>query len=226
MIYAIADLHLDSSGEKPMDIFGENWIGHDKKIFDSWNKNIKEDDLVLLPGDISWGLKLEDARRYLEIIDSLPGTKIITKGNHDYWWSSMSKLNALQLKKTIFLNNTSYEYKGIGICGTRGWMDKSSSEYKSDMENIYSREMGRLRNSIESSKAERKIVLLHYPPFDGNKNLNDFGKIALEYKAEVLLYGHLHGEGHREVVEGNFDGMEVICVSSDFINFEVKKIWD
>ena len=123
MIYAIADLHLDSSGEKPMDIFGENWIGHDKKIFDSWNKNIKEDDLVLLPGDISWGLKLEDARRDLEIIDSLPGTKIITKGNHDYWWSSMSKLNALQLKKTIFLNNTSYEYNGIGICGTRGWMD-------------------------------------------------------------------------------------------------------
>lgn len=225
MIYAIADLHLDHSGEKPMDIFGSNWVGHEKKIEESWRKNITSEDLVLLPGDISWGLKLSDATCDLLFIDSLPGTKLITKGNHDYWWSSLSKLNALNLKSIHFIHNNSYSYKDISICGTRAWMDKSSKEYKKDMDNIYMRELGRLRNSLEKAEFENKIAMLHYPPFNEKKELNEFGLMCRDYGVSILLYGHLHGEGHREIVEGNFDGMNVICVSSDYINFEVKKIW-
>ena len=122
MIYAIADLHFDFSKEKPMDIFGENWVGHEEKIINNWIDLIKDEDLILLPGDISWALKLNEAIDDLNRIDELPGKKVIIKGNHDYWWSSLLKLNSLNFKSIFFLQNNSYVFNEFGIAGTRGWI--------------------------------------------------------------------------------------------------------
>ena len=121
MIYAIGDLHLDHSKEKPMDIFGENWIDHEEKIIKNWKEKISDEDLVLIPGDISWALRLEEAAFDLELLDKLPGKKVFIKGNHDYWWQSLNKINKLGFGSLYFIQNTSYIYQGIGIAGSRGW---------------------------------------------------------------------------------------------------------
>ena len=224
MIYAIADLHLDASGEKPMDIFGENWIDHDKKIIKSWNENIKDDDLVLLPGDISWGLKLEDAISDLEFIDSLPGTKIITKGNHDYWWSSLNKMNNLGYKTINFIHNNSFEYKGYSICGTRGWAARDSFEFSENDEKIYLREVQRLKNSLDSCVNKKIIAMIHYPPFNQDLGVNEFSQTLSDYKVEKCVYGHLHGKGHKFSYEGDLEGVDYHFVASDFLDFKLKII--
>lgn len=224
MIYAIGDLHFDFSKEKPMDIFGLNWENHEEKIIDNWKKTVKEDDLVLLPGDISWGLKLEDARLDLERIDNLPGIKIISKGNHDYWWSSMNKMEFLNLKKTKFLHNNSYEYGDYSIVGTRGWAARDSFEFSENDEKIYMREVGRLKNSLDTAKNKKIIAMLHYPPFNQDLTPNEFSKTLSEYGVEKCVYGHLHGKGHKFKFEGEFLGVEYIFVASDYLDFDLKLI--
>ncbi|MGI5949037.1 metallophosphoesterase [Peptoniphilus sp.] len=224
MIYAIGDLHFDFSKEKPMDIFGLNWENHEEKIIDNWKKTVKEDDLVLLPGDISWGLKLEDARLDLERIDNLPGIKIISKGNHDYWWSSMNKMESLNLKKTKFLHNNSYEYGDYSIVGTRGWAARDSFEFSENDEKIYMREVGRLKNSLDTAKNKKIIAMLHYPPFNQDLTPNEFSKTLSEYGVEKCVYGHLHGKGHKFKFEGEFLGVEYIFVASDYLDFDLKLI--
>ncbi len=230
MIYAIADLHLDSLGEKPMDIFGENWIDHEEKIFAWWAENIADEDLVLLPGDISWALKLEESRLDLEKIDRLPGRKIIIKGNHDYWWESFNKVKNMGFKSIGFLQNTSEIYGNYVVAGTRGWSnidsDRDSEDVKDHNQKIFARELNRLRLSLESirSKGLEKIVILHYPPFDIDSKPNEFMDIMLEFGVKTCIYGHLHGDGHKYVVEGEIGGIQFHCVASDYIDFVPKLI--
>lgn len=225
MIFGIADLHFDSIGDKSMDIFGENWIDHENKIIKNWKNTITKDDLVLLPGDISWGLRLEDAYEDLLKIEKLPGKKIIMKGNHDYWWESLRKINNLGLETIEFLQNNSFVYENIAIAGTRGWspVDENSDSHN---KKIFARELNRLRLSLDSIEKfqEKIIVLLHYPPFNYNGEPNEFVDIMKEYGVQICLYGHLHSDGHRYVVEGNINGIEFHCISSDFIDFIPKKI--
>jgi len=226
-IFAIADLHFDGKKEKPMNIFGENWIDHEEKIMKNWRETVSTDDLVLVPGDISWATKLEDAFVDLKKIDELPGTKIIGKGNHDYWWSTSNKLDSLGLKSIKFLKNNSYEYDSVSICGTRGWdtMEEHSEEVSN--KKIYLREMNRLKISLESAKNSNNtlIVMLHYPPFDNNGLPNEFFKVLREYKAKLCIYGHLHGEeGHKNIREGMIESITVHCVSSDYMDFKLKRI--
>lgn len=226
MIFAIGDLHFDSSKEKPMDIFGENWIDHEEKIIENWNEKVSDDDLVLIPGDISWALKLNQAKYDLERIDKLPGKKVISKGNHDYWWVSLNKLRNLGLDSIFFIQNTSYLYQNTGIAGTRGWISKDSEDFDENDLKVYSRELHRLRLSLETmdKNADEKIVMIHYPPFNLNLEPNDFHEIMLEYKVKTCIYGHLHSDGHRFAREGNIDGIEYHCVSSDYIDFNPKLI--
>ena len=224
-IWAIGDLHMDNSGEKPMDIFGPKWINHEEKIFEFWKENIKEDDLILLPGDISWALHLEDVTHDLDKIEKLKGRKIISKGNHDYWWASNNKLKGLGYKTIEFINNNSLNWKDISICGTRGWIDKSSREFQSKDLKIFNRELLRMENSFKYRTGEKIIAMVHYPPFNADKELNEMGKLIVKYKPFICIYGHLHGEGHSEVVEGKFEETQFICVSSDFIDFKAVKIW-
>ncbi len=226
-IFAIADLHLDSKKEKPMNIFGDNWINHEDKITENWKKQVHKDDLVLVPGDISWAAKLGEAMEDLRKIDELPGTKIIGKGNHDYWWSTSNKLDNLGLKTVKFLKNNSYEFEGVTICGTRGWDTMEEHSGEESNEKIYLREMNRLKISLESAKKSKnaKIVMLHYPPFDSDGLPNDFFKIVKKYNADICIYGHLHGEeGHKNVREGLIDYISVHCVSSDYMDFKLKRI--
>ena len=227
MIYGIGDLHFDYSKDKPMDIFGDNWIDHDKQIIKFWNENIENEDLILIPGDISWALKLEDAYYDLKRIDELPGTKVFVKGNHDYWWQSLNKINNLNLESLVFLQNSSYVFKDYAIAGTRGWSARDSEGFSDSDEKVFRREVLRLKMSLDSipKNIEKKIVMLHYPPFNNkDQTPNEFVEVMKEYNVDICLYGHLHAGGHKYAVEGNIYGIDFHCISSDFINFEPKLI--
>lgn len=226
-IFAIADLHFDFKKEKPMNVFGDNWINHEEKIMNSWKEQVGSDDLVLIPGDISWASKLDEAVDDLKRIHDLPGVKIIGKGNHDYWWSTSNKLDKLGFHTIKFLKNNSYEYEGVTICGTRGWDTMEEHSEEASNEKIYLREMNRLKLSLEAGAKSNnvKIVMLHYPPFDSDGHPNEFFQILKEYSADVCIYGHLHGEeGHKNAKEGIIDKISVHCVSSDYIDFKPKRI--
>ncbi|HLR35584.1 MAG TPA: metallophosphoesterase [Tissierellales bacterium] len=226
MIYAIGDLHLDFRKEKPMDVFGSEWINHEEKIFDSWEKLVREDDLVLVPGDISWAMKLEDSYEDLKRIDELPGKKIMSKGNHDYWWQGLKKMNGLNLETINFLQNNSFVYNKIGIAGSRGWASKGSEDFDAHDEKVFRRELIRLDLSLSSidRTIDKKIVLLHYPPFNSKLKPNEFVDIMKKYNVDICIYGHLHAEGHKYAVEGEVEGVEFHCVASDYINFMPKVI--
>lgn len=226
LIYGIGDLHLDFSKEKPMDIFGKHWADHENKIFNNWKELIKDEDLVLLPGDISWALKISEAYYDLKKIDELPGKKIITKGNHDYWWEGPKKLKELDLTTIRFIQNDYYIHENIGIFGTRGWISEDMENFDSQDEKIFNRELHRLELSLSKmiEKVDKKIVMIHYPPFNMDSKPNKFVDIMLKYNVDICIYGHLHSEGHRYAVEGNIHGIQFHCVSSDYINFKPKKI--
>ena len=227
MIYSIADLHFDDTGEKSMDIFGENWENHEQKIIENWKMSIKEDDLVLIPGDISWALKCEDAYEDLKKIDDLPGKKIISKGNHDYWWQSLNKINKFNFTKIEFLQNNSFVYKNVGITGTRGWSPIDRELEDSHDKKIFLRELNRLKLSIESLpyKPEKIISMIHYPPFNSDLSPNEFVYLMKGYGVDICLYGHLHSEGHSYAVEGIVEGIEFHLISSDYLKFKPKKIF-
>ena len=226
-IFAIADLHFDFKKEKPMDVFGDNWENHEEKIIENWKNTVDEDDLVLIPGDISWALKLNDALEDLIRIENLPGMKIIGKGNHDYWWSTISQLDRLNLKTIKFLKNNFHKYDDVVICGTRGWDTMEEYCAEVDNEKIFLRELNRFKISLQAAKkvSGKKIIMLHYPPFNNNGLPNEFFSLMKDYNADICVYGHLHGEeGHRNVIEGLIDNIMVHCVSSDYTGFKLKRI--
>ncbi len=228
-LYAISDLHLALSTDKPMDIFGEKWIGHDEKIRNNWIEKIKDTDTVLIAGDISWSMKHDDSKKDLDWVDDLTGKKIISKGNHDYWWCSISKLNAMY-KNTKFIQNNFFTYKDYAICGTRGWICKGSERFSGKDEKIYLREEIRLRLSLEEAKRagyEKIICMLHYPPTNEKLENSVFTSIIEEFKVEKVVYGHLHGNILKDrMLEGNHNGVEYILTSCDYIDFNPIKILD
>jgi len=226
LIYAIGDLHFDATGDKPMDIFGSNWHRHQEIIIENWLDLVKDEDMVLLPGDISWALKLEDAHKDLLEIEKLPGMKVISKGNHDYWWNSLNKLNNLGLKTIFFIQNNSFIFNNIGVMGTRGWSSIEFDNLDEHNTKIFNRELNRLRLSLDSLRKNvtTKIVMLHYPPFNADFSPNEFVWLMKDYKVDICIYGHLHGEGHKHIHEGLIEGIEFHCASSDYIDFIPKKI--
>lgn len=226
MIYGIGDLHLDNSKEKPMDIFGDKWIGHEKNIFDYWKQIVKDKDLVLIPGDISWALRTPEVYEDLKKIDELPGKKVLIKGNHDYWWQSLNKLNLFGFESIFFLQNNSYLFNDLSIVGTRGWIPKDNEGFDLNDEKIFQRELHRFRNSLLHSqgKGATIIAMLHYPPFNMDLSPNEFVDIMKEFNVDMCVYGHLHAEGHKYAVEGMVERIEFHCISSDFIDFKIKKL--
>lgn len=224
MIFALADLHLDYTNQKSMEVFGDDWKDYQKKIFKNWNKFVGNDDCVLIPGDISWAMSLDDAYIDLKKIDDLNGRKILLKGNHDYRWTSLSKINNLGLKSMEFLQNNHFSYENYDICGTRGWISRDSKDFTEHDEKIFQRELLRLENSLKESKANKKIVMLHYPPINSSGDFNEFFDICLDYQVDFLVYGHLHGVGHRLIKEGNIKEIGVRCVSGDYVDFAPVRI--
>ncbi|NLC66541.1 MAG: serine/threonine protein phosphatase [Clostridium sp.] len=227
-LYAISDLHLSLSGEKPMDVFSSKWKDHHLQIKDNWEKIVSEDDTVLIAGDISWAMNMKEALIDLDFIAKLPGRKILSKGNHDYWWGSIKKLNSLY-DNMHFIQNNYFEYKGYAICGTRGWVIPGSSIFKEEDEKIYKRELIRLRLSLDSAKKDgfdKFIVMIHYPPVNETFKDSDFTDVFEEYGVSKVIYGHLHDKSLNRVMTGMRNNVEYILTSVDYIDFSPVKIMD
>jgi len=233
-LYAISDLHLSLSIDKPMDVFGSKWQYYMDRIRTNWMQEVKEEDYILMPGDISWATYLEQSYKDFEYINNLPGIKIISKGNHDYWWSTASKLNQYMknnnFNNIIFLHNNCICYKDIVICGTRGWNCPGDENFTQQDQKIYLRELQRLELSLrQSMQYEHKaiIVALHYPPVNKNKDMNSgFVELLKKYKVSICVYGHLHGELHKNVLEGEYEEIRYYLVSCDYLNFKPLKLME
>lgn len=224
-IYAIADLHLSLSTGKPMDVFGEAWRDHAGKLEQNWRSLIGEDDLVLIPGDISWAMRLSDALPDLAFIGRLPGKKILLKGNHDYWWSAIGRVRAALPPGMRALQNDAIAEGGVGICGTRGWLCPGASAFAETDEKIYRRELDRLRLSIAAlPEAHTRIAMLHFPPFCEKEGGSGFTELLEAAGVKTVLYGHLHGEANRTAFEGERNGVRYHCVAADKLDFRPKEI--
>lgn len=229
-IYAIADLHLPFGVDKPMNIFGKAWQDYTQKIFENWSTTVKSDDTVILPGDLSWATYLKDAYRDFEFINNLPGQKIITKGNHDYFFTTLSKMNKFLSENNFstikILQNNYFLVEDILICGTRGWdVEKKSEE---DLK-ILNREGIRLSLSLESAKNEfpnRDIyVFLHYPPILKDRQVNTvFTDIMEKYNVKKCFYGHLHANGINNAFLGNNNNVIFSLISADYLKFAPLRI--
>lgn len=229
-IFAISDLHLPLSVDKPMDVFGERWRNYVERMQSNWQKIVGADDIVIMPGDISWATYLDDSVADFEYINNLNGTKVILKGNHDYWWTTMNKLNNFLERKDFntikFIHNNAFMYGRTAICGTRGWniaVENSSEEDK----RIFLREKQRLILSLEDAKrnnSEEIIVAMHYPPVEiGGQNL-EFIDIMKEYGVKKCIYGHLHAAAQKFARQGDVNGVNLSLVSCDFLNFIPKLV--
>ena len=220
-IHSIADLHLDSGG-KPMDVFGASWDDHEDRIFANWRALVKGEDLVLIPGDISWAMQLNEAKRYLDMIGELPGTKLILRGNHDYWWSSLTRVRAALPDGMYALQNDSFAFQGVAIAGTRGWTLPQPDSPPEDIK-IYDRELIRLEMSLKDARRRNPdaplIAMMHYPPLTPDNAVTGFTGLLQSYGAETCVYGHLHGAALRGAARGEFGGIRYIQVSSDGIGF-------
>lgn len=233
-IYTIGDLHLSFYENKPMSIFGENWKGHEEKIKNDWIEKVKENDLVVLPGDFSWSTYLKDTYEDFSYLNSLPGKKILLKGNHDYWWTTLTSMRKFLKENNFqsidFVYNTAYEFENYIIAGTRGWGQNEEGEDKK----LLKREVTRLELSLEQAyklkenKEKEIIVFLHYPPITNsniiNNEMSDFIKTMKKYKVKRCYYAHLHSTSIKDAVEGQYYGIDFKLVSADGLNFKLLKI--
>lgn len=203
-----------------MDIYGGQWVNHVERIRKNWMELIKKEDTIIIPGDISWGLRLEEAMEDLKWIEKLPGKKILFKGNHDLWWNSVGKLNKL-FDSIIFVQNTYYETESHRICGSRGWACPGEAGFNSQDEKIYQRELGRLQLSLEAAikngdSTKEIIGVLHFPPTNEKMESSGFTDLFEKFGVKKVVYGHLHGrEAYKNGVQGIKNGVEYILVSCD-----------
>lgn len=220
-LYAIGDLHLCLGAPKPMDVFGGAWVGYMEKLRQGLSVIGPEDTTVLL-GDLSWALDLESAREDFAWIDTIPGRKIILKGNHDYWWSTAAKFRKFceenQFRNMELLNNNCFDYGGYAICGTRGWFFDEDRSGQHD-EKIFKRELIRLEASLKAAEDREKLVFLHYPPRYQGYSCPEILELLKRYQVRQCFYGHLHGGSHRLAAQGLWDGVDFRLVSADYLDF-------
>lgn len=229
-IYAISDLHLTNTENKPMDIFGMSWVGHWDKIKQDWASKVSENDVVLICGDISWAMTTEKAIVDLEEIDKLSGKKIIIRGNHDYWWSSYKKLTALPLKTITFIQNNAIKIENFIFCGTRGWTVPEGEKQTAEDKRILDREIIRLKLTLDEAKKlqtnnEKIVVLIHYPPFNSRLDNSQLTDLIGLYDIEKVLYGHLHGGIGRFKAVVNKGKTDYYLTSCDFLNNTLLEIY-
>ena len=226
-LFVIADLHLSTSVNKPMDIFG-GWDNYTERLEENWQSLVKPEDTVVIPGDISWGMNLEQSKSDFDFINRLNGTKIISKGNHDYFWTSRKRMEdffaANGFDTLNILHNNCFEYEGIGICGSRGWINETG---KAEDTKVIKREAQRLEVSIECAKKQglKPVVFLHYPPVYADSINVDIFDVLLRHDIKLCYYGHLHGAiTHSKSVNGIYDGIEMHLISADYLHFVPKDI--
>ncbi len=241
-IWAIADLHLSNnpSVKKPMDEFGGVWVGHDEKLKENWENTISPEDTVVIPGDISWAMRYEEAADDLAWIDALPGNKLLLKGNHDLWWSSLSRMRG-RYESIEYIQYDAHLRRNAVIFGTRGWLCPGSASFSEDEEanaKIYRREVLRLEMSIERAleickrqeevTGNRPVLIgaMHYPPSNGQGEETDFTELFAQAGASCVVYGHLHGEdAFGERILRYSEGVNYELVSLDRLDCRPKLIY-
>lgn len=221
-IYAMSDLHLSLAKDKPMDIFGDIWTNHTEKILERWNSVVGKDDYVLVPGDVSWGGNMTEAKPDLDFIAGLNGFKVLLTGNHDYYWNSTQALNQLY-DNIFFMKNNYYDIGDRTICGTRGWLCPYDTRFTEHDMKIYKREVGRLERSLEgavNSGRENITVMMHFPPTNDKGENSMFVEVLKKYNVRRVIYGHLHGEqSFNSSLMGEIDGIDYSLVSADYLDF-------
>ena len=220
-LFAIADLHLSMGTDKPMDIF-KGWHDYSSRLENNWRKLVGENDTVVIAGDISWAMRLEECYEDFKFLNSLPGKKILLKGNHDYWWATKKKIDEY-LKANGFdtisiLFNNSFTVEGVTICGSRGWYYDADTD--ADIK-VINREVGRLKLSLDSVKdTESPVVFLHYPPVYSELECKEIMDVLKDYGIKECYYGHLHGSHtHKNAVTGMYKGINMHLISTDYVDF-------
>ena len=226
-LYAIGDLHLSLGTDKPMDVFGPRWKNHVQRLREGFSA-LTADDVCVLCGDISWAMALEDALEDFRFIDALPGRKIIVKGNHDYWWTSMAKMNAFLQKNGLstisILRNDAYPYgENAAVCGAKGWFYEESRGTEHDKK-LIDREIQRLEASLKAAGERDKYVFLHYPPKYGAYVCQPILDLFRRYGVKVCASGHLHADSLRLAFDGWAENTRFLCVSGDKVDFRPCKI--
>ena len=224
-LYAIGDTHLSLSSGKPMDVFGGGWTGYVDKLKEGFSQ-IRPEDTVVLCGDLSWAMGLEEAREDFAFLNALPGKKLLMKGNHDYWWNTAAKMERFFQENgfTTFhlLHNNCHFYGDIALCGTRGWL------YEEDREGhgtkIFNRELIRLEASLKAGGEKEKFCFLHYPPLYQGYRCQEIIDLMERYGVTRCYYGHLHGGSHRLAASGKHGGIEYHLVSADYLGFRPEKL--
>ncbi len=223
-LFAIGDLHLSGGAEKPMDVFGSQWDRHDARIKENWRAVVSSEDIVLIPGDISWAMKLRDAEPDLRTIGSFPGIKLICKGNHDYWWNSVTRVRAALPAGMFAIQHDAVEMGDWVFCGTRGWLIPSETSPLSETdEKLYRREVQRLELALEDARKKAAgrpvVVMMHYPPIHRGAMSSLFSELLEEYGVAAVVYGHLHGQGIHLGFSGEHHGIWYQLVSCDSVAF-------
>lgn len=223
-LFAIADLHMDGGAGKPMDVFGTNWAGHVDRLFGLWKELVSEEDAVLIPGDISWAMHFSEALPDLTALSELPGKKVLLRGNHDYWWGSLTRMR-LQLPQSMLLvQNDCADLGPCVIAGSRGWLTPESPDYSADDKKIYEREQIRLELSLMAADRVRRgrelIAMMHFPPLLRSGNPTGFTALLEKYGVSRCLYGHLHGSLAWDAgFKGEANGVKYELCSADSLGF-------
>lgn len=227
-IFAIGDLHLPGGAEKPMDVFGAHWEGHFDKIAADWTARVRAEDIVLIPGDISWAMKMDDAKQDLDAIGRLPGRKLLIRGNHDYWWSSVSRLRALLPGGMFALQNDALALDGYVFCGSRGWA-LPDGEGDSENRRLYQRELMRMELSLQRGAAllqdgDLLIAMIHYPPVEVSGCPTPMSRLFSAYGVRHVFYGHLHGPAGASAFRGECEGVTYHPVACDGLGFRLSEL--
>ncbi len=225
-LYVIGDLHLSLDSDKSMEVFS-GWENYTERIKENWMNTVKSEDTVILAGDTSWGMTLSESLEDFRFINNLPGKKVLIKGNHDYWWSTVKKMEDFfsenSLDSFAILHNNCIPYGEYAVCGTRGWVNETKEPADAK---VLAREAGRLKTSIECAVKQnlKPIVVLHYPPIFGANCNYDILQVMYDYDVKNCYYGHIHGRSSKYAINGERDGINFEFVSSDFLQFTPKKI--
>ena len=226
-LYAIGDLHLSLTADKPMEVFGPAWENYTERIGDALSR-LTAGDVLVLAGDTSWGIDLNEAEADFRFLDQFPCKKYLVKGNHDYWWSTVSKMKNFFTEKGLttldFLHNNCALYGDYALCGTRGWFFEE--DQKPHNAKVLNREVGRLETSLKAAEGRSIFCFLHYPPLYQGYECPEILELLERYGVRRCYYGHLHAESHRLALQGNWHGIEFRLVSADYVNFKPVKILD
>ncbi len=232
-IFAIGDLHLGFMADKPMDIFGGQWENHIENLKENWQSIVKKEDLVLIPGDLSWAMRLEETKKDFEFLESLNGTKVITKGNHEYWWKSISGVREVLPPSVVALQHDFVRFENYVITGTRGWTvpeHENDPRYKEEDKKIYAREVIRVKLALEDAKkhmeeGDKLIFMIHYPPFNQRQEDSEFTKLFEEYEVDKVIFAHLHKTAGRYPLAMRKNGIDYFLTSADLVQMKPVQIY-